>query len=190
MHICCTIYKTKNFDTHLTVTEKKLLAVATLRAIELTRLRVSTENRESINHEEIISWDALTEKLIKFYEENIERLVSSDESSSLERLYMKKLCQCNRDGKCFFENAIPLELIAFLVKRAFDDNSPKDYNVARSLCLYTLCHSNMPVRYLSNLNQGKLHLIITKTCPCNIQRYFKDGKIENFQRNKTKTEIL
>ena len=154
MHICCSIYDVNKFDTHLTVTEKRQLVIATLRALEFSRFRFATENRDSIKSEEISAWHSIVKKLIEYYNENIESIASTDCSATLEKLYMKKLCHCNRDGACFFENAMPLELIVFLVKRAFNSSSQRNHHNARCMCLYTLCHSNMPLRYYAHLDQG------------------------------------
>ena len=155
MHTCCSMYETPKFDSNLSETDMELLSFATLRALEFSRLRIATENRNSIKSEEMSAWHTLVQKMMAYYKENVEKMVSSDFSSVLERMYMKKLCQCNREGACFFGNAIPLELIFFLVKRTFDVFSPRNKHHARCLCLYTLCHSNKPLRY--NTDNGELY---------------------------------
>ena len=80
-------------------------------------------------------------------------------SAALERLYMSKLRICNIGSVCFFDNVIPLPLIAFLIKRELDNHVKTDEGKmqALSLCLYTLCHSNKPFSFYEPLDDGNYY---------------------------------
>ena len=60
-------------------------------------------------------------------------------------MYIKLLCKCNRAGVSFFNSSLPLGLVYFLVKNTLQTSTPENEELVRCLCLYTLCHSYLPI---------------------------------------------
>ena len=147
-HICYYMYQIKRFHSYLNEASREVFALATLRALELSRYRVESCERNEINKEDHSALQYIEQKLFDCYKEHIDKLIQPSVSAGLERMYMKKLCCCNTHGVCFFDNVIPLPLIVFLVKRELQDPVRQDGKMqALSMCLYTLCHSNKPFYY-------------------------------------------
>lgn len=134
----------------MTGVEKTILAIASLRALEFSRFCKEDENNSNITGDEYSALHAREQELMKYYIQNKDpRLVSG-----LHKVYMQNICKCNNGGVCFFGNALPLKLIAFLVRSEFQQYERADPHHFRCLCLYTLCHSQNPLSSFASL-QGK-----------------------------------
>ena len=149
-HICYHMYQTEKFNNYLSEASREIFALATLRSLELSRYRIESIARNDISREDHSALQALEQKLYGYYKEHIDKLMKPSVSAALERLYLNKLRFCNSGGICFFDNVIPLPLIAFLIKRVLPTDEGKMQ--ALSLCLYTLCHSNKPLGYYEPSN--------------------------------------
>ena len=136
--------------------DNDFLALATLMALEFARFRTAVENRGSINTDEHAALKALENKAHAYYNKHTKLMKNQTFSSGLHKIYMKFLCECNLDGVCFFDSGVPLLLIFTLVETSLADASAEDSrNIARCLCLYTLCHSYKPVSYYTSRSSGK-----------------------------------
>ena len=147
--MCRCIYLIKDFNCSNKVEDNEVLAMATLRALELARYRTVTGSDQTISAEEQSALGSLEQTLISNYQENKDKMLTRNFSYMLHRLYMKMLCECNCNGVCFFDHGLPLVLISFLVKNALRDPGQEDKHSARSLAWYTLCHSYKPLRVYS-----------------------------------------
>ena len=147
--MCRCIYLIKDFNCSNKVEDNEVLAMATLRALELARFRTVTESGQTVTTEEQSALGSLEQSLISYYQENKDKMLTRNFSFMLHRLYMKMLCECNCDGVCFFDHGLPLVLISFLVKNALRDSGQEDKHRARCLAWYTLCHSYKPLRVYS-----------------------------------------
>lgn len=148
-HICVCMYQVRMFYKHLGDPDRGVLALATLRAQELSRYLIESDKRNDVSSEEQSALKSIETKLFGLYEKYVCRLLKPLEITFLERLYMTRLGQCEAGKLCFFNNAVPLPLVAFLVKRELRNFTfMNESNArARSLCLYTLCHSDGPLAY-------------------------------------------
>ena len=155
-HICVCMYQVSLFFKYLSETERGILALASLRALELSRYRIESDKRNELCREEESALKSTVAKLFVSYGTSIRRLLKPLGITFLHRLYMMKLCQCNTGVSCFFNNAVPLPLVEFLLKRDFKTHSFTDESNsrARNLCLYMLCHSNKPLTYYENTSQA------------------------------------
>ena len=136
-----------------------MLVLGTFRALELARLHTVAKTGHEISSEEHMALNSLESKLVDFYKENKDKLLTEHFSSAIHKLYMKMLSACNYNGSCFFENGLPMVLISYLTKDALMNRKvPENEHQARSLCLYTLCHSYRPFAIFEILNSGKFCL--------------------------------
>ena len=146
-HICVCIYQVRQFYKYLGETDRAALVLATLRALELSWYRIESDKTNEVSREEQSALQSIEQKLFDHYRKYIHRLLKPSESTFLKMLYITKVCQCNVNKTCFFNNAVPLPLVAFLLERElkpceYTDQRKKQ---ARNLCLHMLCHSNKPL---------------------------------------------
>ena len=154
-HICYQMYGIGDFNIDLSNASKEILALATLRSLELSSYRVESATRNEMSREDHSAVHAIEQSLYDYYKEHIDKLIPHTASAAQERLYMSKIRVCNIDGSCFFDNVIPLPLIAFLVKREKERLKTDESTVQiLSMCLYTLCHSNKPFSYYEPVSYG------------------------------------
>ena len=156
LHVCHCIYGIGKFQNLMKGDDKETLALATFRAMELTRFHTFPADDQYISLEEHSALSCLETKTISSYREKYEKMLKNYYSSALHKLYMKMLCECNHAGRCFFEQRIPLLLIHFLVKNTLVQTFvPENRHQARCLCLYTMCHSSETMGLLNTLSVGK-----------------------------------
>ena len=167
LHVCHCIYGIQRFDTLLKAEEKEVLALATLRALELARLRTFPVNAHGICKEEHLALNLLENGLVSAYRKNNATMHETSFSSILHKVYMKMLCECNSKEGCFFELGLPLVLISFLFTYTLQQTyATENRHRARCLGLYTLCHSYKPLSIYTDLKSGKfcLHKYLRISC--------------------------
>ena len=152
-NICYCMYQIKDLHLYLSEADREIIALATLRALELSRYRIDSDKRSEICLEEHSALQSLEQRLFDCYTDHVDKIVPSF-VAGLEMIYIKNFCHCNTGQVCFFTNDVPLPLIAFLVKRQLQhpEYSQEEKRQALNLCLYTLCHSNTPFSYYEPLS--------------------------------------
>ena len=152
-NICYCMYQINDLHIYLSEADIETLALATLRALELSRYRIDSDKRSEISLEEHSALQSLEQRLFDCYTYHVDKIAPYF-VAGLEMIYIKNLCLCNTGQVCFFKNNVPLPLIAFLVKRQLQhpEYSREDKRQALNLCLYTLCHSNTPFSYYEPLS--------------------------------------
>ena len=144
-HTCCCIYETGFALGKVCDSDKEILILATLRALEFSRFRTMTEKHNLVTSEEHKALYTLDERLNEQYRRCANKLLGPGRLVMRERMYIKLLCKCNRAGVCFFNSSLPLGLVYFLVKITFQTSTLENEELMRCLCLYTLCHSYSPI---------------------------------------------
>ena len=171
-YICNFLYQVNGFHKYLGQTDKNVLVLATLRALELSRYRTDVRKRDAIDDKEHAFLQSLEQNLFDFYMKYTREI--NLVSTELEMMYMEKLCLCNTGRVCFFDSVVPLALISFLVKRQLTDDklTHEEKRPGRNLALYTLCHSNKPLAYYAAQRGNTYYNTYNdKNCCLN---YFKD----------------